>query len=254
MALTAGIKKILDELKNMGVNMEKVTPNQIKQAAQVAKTKISWKNIHEYHRKDDDKLYDFSPVCGDSPAPKKKVAVQTNVDLGSLFVNTETDEEPEDEDLDEDDVEVIPQTPKRKLKETVVDEEREREAERKRKEREDKTPMRVIPSTDPKILDKYDEEVKDEDKQTAVPLSRFKNSAARVYIVQDLNMDQYVLGVTKSFDIAWDKLRYKEFNDCGEFIDKDAALKKINKDGFVVLKGLHSGLKVIIKAMELEVQ
>lgn len=253
MALTAGIKKILDELKNMGVNMERVTPNQIKQAAQIAKTKISWKNIHEYHRKDDDKLYDFSPVCGDSPAPaKKKVKVQTNVDLGAMFASENEEPEEAEEDFDEDDIEVIPQTPKRKLKEPVVDEEREKDAERKRKEREDKTPMRIVPSEDPKLLDKYDEEVREEDKQTAVPLSRIKN--ARVFIVQDLGVDQYVLGVTKSFDIAWDKLRYKQFNDCGECTNKEEALKKINKDGFVVLKSLQSGLKVIIKAMELEVE
>ena len=110
--------------------------------------------------------------------------------------------------------------------------------------------MSVIPSEDPALLTKYDEEVSEENKQTAVPLSRIRN--ARVFVVQDHGMDQYVLGVTRSFDIAWDKLRYKEFNDCGECINKEEALKKINKDGFVVLKGLQSGLKVIIKAMEME--
>lgn len=251
MALTAGIKKILDELKNAGADMTRVTPNQIRGAAQTAKTKVSWVNLQEFRRKDENDSYDFSSVCGGSAVPaKKKVKVQTNVDLGAMFASE--NEEPEEEDLDEDDVEVIPQTPKRKLKETVVDEEREKAAEKARKEREDKTPMSIIPSTDPKLLDKYDEEVSEEDKRTAVPLSRIKN--ARVFVVQDLGMDQYVLGVTRSFDVAWDKLRYRQFNDCGECMNKEEALKKINKDGFVALKGLQSALKVIIKAMELEVE
>ena len=246
MAVTAGIKKILDELKNMGVDMTHVSRSQVKQAAK-GKTKVSWTNLKDFQCKDEKDFYDFSPVCG-AGKPKKQVKVQTNVDLGAMFAS-ESDE-PEDEDLD--DVEVIPQTPKRKLKEVEVDEAREKAAEKARKEREDKTPMSIIPSTDPKLLDKYDEEVSEEDKQTAVPLSRIKN--ARVFVVQDLGMDQYVLGVTRSFDVAWDKLRYKQFNDCGECMNKEEALKKINKDGFVALKGLQSGLKVIIKAMELEVE
>lgn len=258
MALTAGIKKVLDELKNMGVDMTRVTPNQIKQAGITAKTRVSWTNLQEFRRKDEADAYDFSPVCGGSSSPSPKKKLQTSVDLGAIFATTAHDEDEDDagEDLDEEDDDDFPvavQTPKRKLKESTVDEAREREAERKRKEREDKTPMSIVPSNDPKILDKYDDEVSEEDKQTAVPLSRMKTNGARVFVVQDLALDQFVLGVTRSFDIAWDRLRYKQFNDCGECMNKEEALRKINKDGFVVLKGLHSGLKVIIKAMEMEV-
>lgn len=107
-------------------------------------------------------------------------------------------------------------------------------------------------SKDPALLDKYeDDESGILHSQNAIRTDGFASSRERVYVVQDYK-NSFVIGITKSWDTAWDILKMRLFNDHGEFTDKDAAFARMQEKGYVLLKSSVGNLHCIIKQMKIE--
>lgn len=215
--------------------------------------RVPWRGLAPYLKGKDDKgkgLYDFSDLIGSkSPkveAPKTGLVEppKTGFNLADAFADTTETE----------DVVVVAQPPASKpmraKSDSDIDEERERKARAREEAREARDEARLDKgSTDPKLLDKYVDEVSEAD--TARATTTFKGLAERAYLVMDYEA-RYVIGVTKSFDKAWDVLKMRLFHDFGEYTDKEGARSYIKKKGWVLLKARQSSLRVLILQIEIE--
>lgn len=129
----------------------------------------------------------------------------------------------------------------------------ERPEKSEKSEKSEKEYKSRFPSSkNPDVLDKYeDNESAILHASNAVKIDGFASSREKVYVVQDYNTG-FIAGITKSWDIAWDILKMRLFNDHGEFTDKEAAYNRINEKGYVVLKSRIGNLPCIIKQMKIE--
>ena len=90
---------------------------------------------------------------------------------------------------------------------------------------------------DPKILSKYeDKELPDGGDLPSVSRRGIFDSKETLIVVSNPD-DGFVVGITRSFDTAWDILKTRRFHDNGEFTDKEAARKYFQEKGRLVLKG-----------------
>ena len=110
-----------------------------------------------------------------------------------------------------------------------------------------KTPTVIVYNNedDPKILSKYDENVKEKDIIT---------TSKRDSVIIVSNADEGgVIGVCKTFDTAWNVHKKYRFHDHGEFSNKKVAEEEFDKKGFLLLKSRNTKLFVIIERMKIGV-
>ncbi len=90
---------------------------------------------------------------------------------------------------------------------------------------------------DPKILAKYEDiELPDGGDLPSASNRGIFDSKETLIVVTNPD-DGFVVGITRSFDTAWDILKKRRLHDNGEFTDKKVARKYFQEKGRLVLKG-----------------